>query len=153
MMATYSSFQRGAILRLFEVLPTINQNERDLLIHLGESLENHREKCISSHPEFAEVLDQAAGILKNNMDVKAFIIRGDDHLVGCFTIRLGDPMEPVQVNVFAYPAKEKQPEHRLLGDLFTWKNNQIVRREHESYYLYHKIIDSVLANGGVFAAN
>lgn len=83
------------------------------------------------------------------------MIRGDDGLTGPFTIEIGDPWDHDRVHVFARkhrPLDIWDPKDRNPGDMFLWGKNGMRQRKPHDYRSALWIINSVLANGGLYAA-
>ncbi len=90
----------------------ISKQERDYFCYLAEVLESHRSSCNQHHSEMLPILDRACRLLRGGTDPGWVVLKGDDFRTGKFTLRVGDPDEPIQLYVWRYPLPLNRPHTR-----------------------------------------
>ncbi len=149
----------------------ISKQERDYFCYLAEVLESHRGSCNQHHLEMLPILDRACRLLRGGTDPGWIVLKGDDFRTGKFTLRVGDPDEPIQLYVWRYPLTLHPPHTRhprkishrkpqtkfqleigFGGHLFCWRGRKLRNRMQKDYLPALFVVNEILSNGGLFSA-
>jgi len=139
---------------LFDKTNNIPGHTQGFFEQLGKMLERNRQECCPKNPEFMPVVDYMSSALQNKLPLRSARIHANDG-VGAFTIEIGAPSNRERVKVFARkhgPLDPSNPKGRNPGELFLWGQNGLRKRRSYNDKTALWIINSVLANGGIYAA-
>lgn len=142
-------------LLLYNLVEGIEAPEIAFASELADALITHRDVVTAKEPEWGTGLDHVASILRSEVPLhfNHALLRGNDHLNGCFTIRL-DARTNVPVMVYAYRngggGDQDDPHLGDQGYVLTSEGTRIINRRRDHYQLTVQTIEQILANGGLY---